>query len=193
MQTLITADREGTAMVTAGMMTAGVTKMTADAIINAAMIMTGTGTGTVSATTTVEIDSSKTGYPASTQCAPTRYVIKAHGLSRKGVKYMNKIIAGFVAGLFSVGIAYAQAPAATAPAAKAEVAAPAASGCEAKAVSKSGKPLAGAAKTAFIKKCEGGSATAPSSCATKAVGKNGKPLAGAAKTAFMKKCEADAK
>ncbi len=104
---------------------------------------------------------------------------------------MNKIIAGLVAGLLSVGVAYAQTPA---PTAKADSATPAASGCEAKAVSKSGKPLAGAAKTAFIKKCEGGAAAAaPSSCATKAVGKNGKPLAGAAKTAFMKKCEADAK
>ncbi len=28
------------------------------------------------------------------------------------------------------------------------------SGCEAKAVSKEGKPLAGAAKSAFMKKCE---------------------------------------
>jgi hypothetical protein len=28
------------------------------------------------------------------------------------------------------------------------------SGCEAKAVSKDGKPLAGAAKSAFMKKCE---------------------------------------
>ncbi len=115
---------------------------------------------------------------------------------------MNKIIAGLIAGLFSVGVAYAQTPATTtaskpavgAPSQAAVVTpTPAASDCEAKAVSKSGKPLAGAAKTAFIKKCEGGSAAAPSSCATKAVGKNGKPLAGAAKTAFMKKCEADAK
>ena len=77
------------------------------------------------------------------------------------------------------------------------VAAHAASECETKAVSKDGKPLAGAAKTAFIKKCEGDAggtaATAPSSCESKAVGKNGKPLAGAAKAAFIKKCEKDAK
>jgi hypothetical protein len=67
--------------------------------------------------------------------------------------------------------------------------------CEAKAVSKDGKPLAGAAKAAFMKKCEaGGAAAAPASnCEAKAVGKNGKPLAGAAKAAFIKKCEADAK
>ena len=71
--------------------------------------------------------------------------------------------------------------------------------CESKAVSKAGKPLAGAAKTAFMKKCEGGAAPAKaaapkmaSGCADKAVSKAGKPLAGAAKTAFMKKCEADA-
>ncbi len=61
--------------------------------------------------------------------------------------------------------------------------------CEAKAVDKNGKALAGAAKTSFMKKCEkeaGGTA-----CAAKAVDKNGKALAGAARTSFMKKCEAD--
>ncbi len=68
--------------------------------------------------------------------------------------------------------------------------------CEAKAVSKDGKPLAGAAKAASIKKCEkeaAAAAPAASSCESKAVSKTGKPLAGAAKTAFIKKCEADAK
>jgi Na+-transporting NADH:ubiquinone oxidoreductase subunit NqrC len=62
--------------------------------------------------------------------------------------------------------------------------------CEAKAVDKNGKPLAGAAKTSFMKKCETDHATA-SSCEAKAVDKNGKPLAGAAKTSFVKKCETD--
>ncbi len=58
---------------------------------------------------------------------------------------------------------------------------------------KNGKPLTGAAKTSFMKKCEaGGTPTAAASCESKAVDKNGKPLAGAAKTSFMKKCEADA-
>ena len=67
-------------------------------------------------------------------------------------------------------------------------------GCEAKAVSKDGKPLAGAAKAAFMKKCEKDAApAAASNCEAKAVGKNGKPLAGAAKAASIKKCEADAK
>jgi len=70
-----------------------------------------------------------------------------------------------------------------------------ASDCEAKAVGKNGKPLAGAAKTSFLKKCEadaGGAAAAPS-CESKAVSKDGKPLSGAAKTSSIKKCEADAK
>ena len=71
----------------------------------------------------------------------------------------------------------------------------AASDCEAKALSKDGKPLAGAAKAASIKKCEADSkgASAASACADKAIDKNGKPLAGAAKSSFLKKCEADAK
>jgi hypothetical protein len=63
------------------------------------------------------------------------------------------------------------------------------SGCEAKAVDKNGKALAGAAKTSFMKKCEGEAGGA--ACEAKAVDKNGKALAGAAKTSFIKKCEAD--
>ncbi|MGA7810149.1 hypothetical protein [Bradyrhizobium sp.] len=55
--------------------------------------------------------------------------------------------------------------------------------CDSKAVGKDGKPLAGAAKTSFMKKCMA------DSCATKAVGSDGKQLAGAAKASFMKKCE----
>ena len=69
--------------------------------------------------------------------------------------------------------------------------------CEAKAVSKDGKPLAGAAKTAFMKKCEkeAGAAAkteATAACEAKALSKDGKPLAGAAKKASVKKCMADA-
>jgi len=67
-----------------------------------------------------------------------------------------------------------------------------ASDCESKAVGKDGKPLAGAAKTSFIKKCEA-DAGAATSCEAKAVSKDGKPLHGAAKDSFIKKCEADAK
>ena len=50
--------------------------------------------------------------------------------------------------------------------------------CKNQAMSKDGKPLAGAAKTSAIKKC----------CETAAVSKEGKPLAGAAKDASVKKC-----
>jgi hypothetical protein len=53
--------------------------------------------------------------------------------------------------------------------------------CATKAVGKDGKPLAGAAKTSFIKKC----------CESAAVSKDGKPLAGAAKKSFVTKCESD--
>jgi hypothetical protein len=62
--------------------------------------------------------------------------------------------------------------------------------CEAKAIDKNGKALAGAAKTSFLKKCE---AEAKPACEEKAIDKNGKALAGAAKASFLKKCEADAK
>lgn len=58
--------------------------------------------------------------------------------------------------------------------------------CATKAVGSDGKPLAGAAKAAFLKKCKA------DACEPKAVDKNGKPLAGAAKASFMKKCEASA-
>jgi hypothetical protein len=59
--------------------------------------------------------------------------------------------------------------------------------CEAKAVDKNGKALAGAAKSSFVKKCV--KETTGAACSAKALDKNGKPLAGAAKNSFMKKCE----
>ena len=49
--------------------------------------------------------------------------------------------------VFALSAAHAQTPAA-----------PPASGCEAKAISSSGKPLAGPAKSSFMKKCEADSA-----------------------------------
>jgi hypothetical protein len=58
--------------------------------------------------------------------------------------------------------------------------------CQSKAVSKEGKPLAGAALKSFMTKCS------KDACEPKAIDKNGKPLAGAAKTSFMKKCESEA-
>jgi curli biogenesis system outer membrane secretion channel CsgG len=103
---------------------------------------------------------------------------------------MNKLIVVVAGILFSASTAFAQTPAAPTPA---KDAAPAAAGCEAKAVGKNGKPLAGAAKKSFMKKCEAGSTDSKSAaCMTKAVDKNGKALAGAAKNSFMKKCEAGA-
>jgi hypothetical protein len=99
---------------------------------------------------------------------------------------VHKLIAVTLASLFAANMAFAQPAAAPA--------APAAN-CETQAVSKDGKPLAGAAKTAFMKKCTGGAAPAAAAdngCAAKALSKDGKPLHGAAKNAFMKKCEKDA-
>ena len=52
---------------------------------------------------------------------------------------MNKILTGALSSLFAAGVLFSQL-------------AIAASECEAKAVSKDGKPLAGAAKTSFVKK-----------------------------------------
>jgi hypothetical protein len=78
---------------------------------------------------------------------------------------MKRIFLAAVITAFAIGSAFAQ------------------ESCETKAVGKDGKPLAGAAKTSFMKKCMA------DSCATKAVSSDGKPLAGAAKTSFMKKCE----
>jgi len=78
---------------------------------------------------------------------------------------MKRILLAAVVASFAVGSAFAQ------------------EACATKAVGKDGKPLAGAAKTSFMKKCTA------DACATKAVGSDGKPLKGAAKTSFMKKCE----
>ena len=77
---------------------------------------------------------------------------------------MKKIFLAAVVATFAAGSAFAQ------------------DSCESKAVGKDDKPLAGAAKTSFMKKCT------QDACAAKAVGSDGKPLAGAAKTSFMKKC-----
>ena len=55
--------------------------------------------------------------------------------------------------------------------------------CESKAIGKNGKPLAGAAKTSFLKKCK------REACEPKAVDSSGKALSGAAKNSFLQKCE----
>ena len=55
--------------------------------------------------------------------------------------------------------------------------------CDSRAMGKDGKPLHGAAKTSFMKKCK------KDACESKAVSKEGKPLYGAAKKSFLTKCE----
>lgn len=79
---------------------------------------------------------------------------------------MKRILLAAIIATFAAGSAFAQ------------------DSCESKAMGKDGKPLAGAAKTSFMKKCMA------DSCSTKAVSADGKPLSGAAKNSFMKKCEA---
>jgi hypothetical protein len=96
---------------------------------------------------------------------------------------MKQLFAILVLSMFACGISYA------------------ADDCATKAVGKDGKPLAGAAKDSFVKKCKADAKdaaksakdAAKSDCAAKAVSKDGKPLAGAAKDSFIKKCTADAK
>jgi hypothetical protein len=58
--------------------------------------------------------------------------------------------------------------------------------CENQALSATGKPLHGAAKNSFVKKCK------KDVCESKAVSAEGKPLHGAAKNSFMAKCKRDA-
>jgi hypothetical protein len=58
--------------------------------------------------------------------------------------------------------------------------------CESRAMSSDGKPLHGAAKNSFVKKCK------KDACESKAVSKEGKPLYGAAKNSFMAKCRRSA-
>ena len=55
--------------------------------------------------------------------------------------------------------------------------------CESQAVSATGKPLHGAAKNSFVKKCK------QDACEPKALSQEGKPLHGAAKNSFMTKCK----
>jgi hypothetical protein len=85
----------------------------------------------------------------------------------KGERTMKRFFLAILISVFALGSAVAQET------------------CESKAIGKDGKPLAGAAKTTFIKKCKS------DTCEAKAVGSDGKKLAGAAKTSFMKKCQAE--
>ena len=82
---------------------------------------------------------------------------------------MRRIALAALIAAFAMGPVLAQAPApAPAPA-------PAGDSCETKAVSKDGKPLAGAAKRSAMAKCK------REACLPKAVGSDGKVLRGAAR------------
>lgn len=72
---------------------------------------------------------------------------------------MKRLALALLIGAFAAGPVYAQS-------------------CSSKAMGKDGKPLAGAAKASFMKKC----------CEDSAVGKDGKKLSGAAKTSHVSKC-----
>jgi hypothetical protein len=111
--------------------------------------------------------------------------------TEEGMVMFKRFVAVAFAGMFAAGMAHAQASAGMSTNGATT---PSASSCEAKAIGKDGKPLTGAAKSSFLKKCEAGmkKSSAAAECEGKAVGSNGKPLAGAAKTSFMKKCEANA-
>jgi hypothetical protein len=63
------------------------------------------------------------------------------------------------------------------------VGAAAAQSCDSKAVGANGKPLHGAAKMSFVRKCK------RDNCQGKAMSAEGKPLYGAAKRSFMANCE----
>jgi hypothetical protein len=73
---------------------------------------------------------------------------------------MKRIFLAAVITSFAVGTAMAQS-------------------CESKAVSAEGKPLHGAAKTSFLRKCK------RDACESKAVSAEGKPLHGAAKNSAI--------
>jgi hypothetical protein len=76
---------------------------------------------------------------------------------------MRRIIVAALITCFAVGTAAAQS-------------------CDSQAVSAGGKPLHGAAKMSFVRKCK------RDACGSKAVSADGKPLHGAAKNSFMAKC-----
>jgi hypothetical protein len=78
-------------------------------------------------------------------------------------EFMGRIILVALITCFAVGTAAAQS-------------------CDSKAVSANGKPLHGAAKMSFVRKCK------RDTCGSKAVSADGNPLHGAAKSSFMAKC-----
>ena len=85
------------------------------------------------------------------------------GFVFRGRKPMRRVVLVALMTCFVVGTAAAQS-------------------CESQAMSAGGKPLHGAAKTSFVKKCK------RDACASKAMSREGKPLHGAAKNSFIAKC-----
>jgi hypothetical protein len=84
-------------------------------------------------------------------------------ISDEGRKPMRRVVLAVLMTCFVAGTAAAQS-------------------CDSQAMSAGGKPLSGAAKMSFVKKCK------RDTCTTKAVSSEGKPLYGAAKKSFMTKC-----
>jgi hypothetical protein len=76
---------------------------------------------------------------------------------------MRRIVPAMLIACFAVGSAAAQSG-------------------DSRAVGANGKPLHGAAKMSFVKKCK------RDTCASKAVSAEGKPLHGAARNSFIRKC-----
>jgi hypothetical protein len=76
---------------------------------------------------------------------------------------MKRVLAAVLIACFAVGTAAAQS-------------------CDSRAVGANGKPLHGAAKMSFVRKCK------RDACNSKAVSGAGKPLHGAAKKSFLNKC-----
>lgn len=101
---------------------------------------------------------------------------------------MNRLIATALATSLCALLASGNAVAADPPGAEQ---AAADSTCEAAAIDKNGKALAGAAKSSFMRKCRADAMK--SGCEARALSKDGKPLSGAARNSFIRKCEEDAK
>jgi hypothetical protein len=103
------------------------------------------------------------GHPLEDRFAPCSHADLKCGRNKKEETMSRIILAALITSL-SIGTALAQS-------------------CESRAMSSDGKPLHGAAKNSFVKKCK------RDACESKAVSKEGKPLYGAAKNSFLAKCK----
>jgi hypothetical protein len=102
--------------------------------------------------------------------------IAQSGLAQSGLAHSGLAHSGLALATLALAVSIAFFPIGTAMA----------QSCETQAVSATGKPLHGAAKNSFVKKCK------TDACEPKAVSAEGKPLHGAAKNSFMAKCKRDA-